>query len=382
MRFIYAVLALFFFVGAATAQSADQAIQNYNAARSGGDPALRIQTAIELGHAAIANPDRSDAQTLAFEAAQTLCLIDDCKGALPFTDWLLQMAGEPQGAQPGDEAILAAYSAWSAKPNKKNRKALDAALDPITTRQPSLLSVTIFQKRYVSDLQKDRWLAGKTSAEAAAVHFESAKDVIGSNWSDAVTSSLVAAFNQIQREETVLAMASHEGRLKRMHGEMQSASATIPDWVDDHRYRATAWRMAMAAYFLSENGPQRSKQLDTKIDEVLGELADPDLPPPTPAQSGDTQPFCGGTFDMKPKLSYPRGAGRKGLFGAALMRISVTDGKVSAVEPLAAVPYEGFKDHAAQTIMKWSWVPSDPGAGVTCTLNNKNIELPLVFALR
>ncbi|MEO1027920.1 MAG: energy transducer TonB [Pseudomonadota bacterium] len=369
--------------GWAAAQTADDIIRSFNQAKRSGSIADRVSASEALGAFAIANPDEEDAFILGYEAAQTLCRLGECAAAVPITDWLATQAPDAE-VEPTDLAVLIALANWSEKPRGKQRKALDEALGAIVDRAPSLLSVVAFQRRYSSDLSaQSNWGRAAESAGDAADHFAQAKGVIGMQWSDARTSELAARFNNKRAEQTVLNMAKHERDLGIMINEARDDEGNYPEWLDDHKYRADAWRMAMEAYFLTNKPKTTAQRLINEAKEVVGEFGGPTVPPGVDEEEPEQEglPFCAGRFDMKPSLQYPSGAAQRGLFGAAIMRITVADGEVSEVEALAAVPFEGFKESAAKTIAKWKWITTDDGVGVTCGLDRENIVLPLTFSL-
>lgn len=368
----------------ASAQSADEIIGAYNQAQNGGSLAARTSAAEALGAFAVANPTRDDAYLLVYEAGQTLCRLDQCIKAKPLTEWLSTKEGGSTDVDPSDVAVLIALVDWTEKPRGKQRKALDKALAAIVDRAPSLLSVAAFQRRYGADVgSQSNWGRTSQSAGEAAKHFEPYKDLIGQQWSSARTSELAARFNDKRDRLAVLDMAKHDRLLRDMIVEVFQKEGDRPDWMDEHRYRAEAWTMAMEAYFRSEKTRATADKIRQEVDEILGDFAGPTEWPETEEEKPDTQklPFCGGTFNMKPALQYPRAATERGLYGAALMKITITNGEVSDVEALAAVPFEGFKASAAETISKWKWVSNDPGVGKTCGLDRENIILPLTFAL-
>ncbi len=84
---------------------------------------------------------------------------------------------------------------------------------------------------------------------------------------------------------------------------------------------------------------------------------------------------------MTPQLRYPLRASQRGMYGAVLAKINVTDLQVSDVEILAAVPHSTFEERARETIMKWRWEVSSGTPGETCRTDHSNIFIPLVFAM-
>ncbi len=387
------ILAIIYLLCAAiaSADDVDAAIRSYNAAKSGGDFQSRMETATALGTVAMSADHRSDATLLVFEAAQTLTLNGRYSQALGMVDW---MAEQPPVTDTVlrqiDIELLSVYTKWLDSKSNKSRKSFDKVLQKFANADPSLLSLAAFQSRHAHDIEKGRWSAAAVTAHATADHLEPAKSIVGEIWSNAKLNALSAQFNHQRKVETLLEVAKHEAELKMMHRSMHAQEGEHPGWITGQLHRTEAWRLAMTAYFYSSSHRIESKRerLSGQINEVLT------LPPSeieiTHAKAATATekmslPFCRGSFDMRPALSYPSGAAEKGMYGAIIMSIDVKNGKVSKAKALAAVPSDGFIESAQETIQKWTWKVSDEfrdEIGTTCGLDGEDIRLPLTFEMQ
>ena len=190
----------------------------------------------------------------------------------------------------------------------------------------------------------------------------------------------IALFNHRQKKEALIEMVeveAHLHTLEHVRGE------ELEDWVRPMKYRAEAWQLAMIAYFDSAN---KRRPSDTELDAIKEELHPPgyhdDAAEKGPPLS-DRLPFCDGKYKKKRALRYPRGGVRKGMYGSVIVEVdTASDGKFQNVEVLAAVPSEGFREHATKVISTWSW---QPVAGVTpgadCRLEGEGMIIPIVFSL-
>lgn len=374
---------------AADAPDINQAISAYNDAVSNGTPDARTEAARQLGTAIMANPDREDAAVLAYEAGQTLCVYAACEGADEVAAFA---AGQPLNSdaiRPGDIALLADFAAWKSDPDRKTRKALDETLAAQVESGASMLSLVAFQSRYLADYSEGDWQDAARSAGEAATHFEPFRNMVGQQWSDARIASITANFNDDPDTEDVLGMARHHVEIGKMSA---AAGDEAPAWLDDHWYMSDAWVMAMSAYFHSGGGRTLGSRLkgpdpdrlDDRVDDITAELdeIEDSLPAVEPEAGADNAlPFCDGTFRMKPALRYPSGVANRGMFGAVIARVTVSDLAVSDVEILAAVPSQTFEETAEETIRQWRWKVETGKPGETCRASRENIVLPMVFQL-
>lgn len=370
----------------AFADDLSDAIQAYNAAQQGGDRATRISTARDLGTAALTAPERDDTSVLIFEAAKTLIIQGSALDAKEMAAWL-EAAEIDENSQidPIDTNIVIEYVRWAEDPSKSNRQALDDALEIVEPLAPNLLSLMVFQERYVADLEKGNGRALVTSAKAAATHLEPAKTAVGELWSNAVIMSHSAAFNWSTSKESLFDMARHEVALRQlhadMHAEMNEGSVEHPEWINKHMALSETWRLAMDAYFdsdASENRSQRTRRIE-EVENILDWESPVRMVHSGEEDLSEALPFCGGEFDMKPKMEYPRRAERQGRVGAVMLSIDVKDGRVSEVEVLAAIPNEGFTDAIIRTVNKWTWMVDEDAVERPCSMDAEGIRLPFTF---
>lgn len=400
MRIIFSALIFVFFIPFAYADATNDAIRTYNSAKQSGDAAVSIKAAIGLGEAAINDPGRSDQATLVYEAAQSLVIDGANEQAAKFASWLEDnRSPEMSSAVASDIALLNAYLRWLDKPNNRNRRTLDDAMEAMLPEHANMVSVAAFQARYVSDMQRKKWRAARRSAEAAATYMEPIKSVIGEQWSYAVIYANSSRFYYAQNEEPMFNMARHQAALERIHWEWHEVSDEHPEWINKHRYLAEAWWKAMEAYLESDAPLSRAKIQERKdqVTEILnwyerfeasGEMeelkkhyANPDRPLDDDSAT-EQLPLCDGEFDMEPKLEYPEDAAEDGLVGAVIISLDLKDGRVAHIKTLAEVPTEGFSKDMIKTIKKWTWKTEDEGLGETCSLDAQGITWPFTFALR
>ena len=377
---------------AGQANDINDVISTYNEAAATGTAAERSAAARALGGAAMSNPDRDDAGLLAYEAGQSLCVYDACDGTPQLAAFAASADIPANAVPPAHIAILGAYADWKASPGGQSRDALDAALQAGVDSGVSLLTLTAYQARYLHDFERSDYREAEINARRAAEHFAPFKDMIGKNWSDAAIAGIIAGFNRNPDTQDVVEMAEHRVALAKLSSE----TSEIPDWLDRHRHLSYAWQLAMHAYYQSGGGRRQTgsrlqgpdpDELETVVSSVERRIRDyPRIR--TRIVSADeyeaeerSLPFCSGEFNMKPELRYPTRAGQKGMYGAVIAKITVTDLEVSEVEILAAVPMSGFEKRAKETIMKWRWEVSSGTPGQTCRTSRNNIVMPMVFTL-
>lgn len=367
----------------AAADRVNDAISTYNAVVSAGDTDAKVSAALELGEAAMAAEVRDDAALLVFEAAKTLCLSNACASAKPYANWAMSAGGNFEGVAFEEFVALSRYADWRADTNKATRAALDQALTQLVATEPSLMSVVMFQRRYNEDLIDGEWESGAVAAQHAADHFAPVRDVIGQQWSRAKLASISSAYNSEPDIEHLYAFARLEQELNMLYSLLDEAETEDPGvaWLNDNRYAAQAWRLAAEAYFISTS---HRKPIQAQIlEDEIGAIVSYQTGEPEPVDPNALQ-LCAGEMRMRPALSYPGRVERRGQYGAVIMELTLKDGKVASVTPLAAVPSEGFKDRAAKTIAKWTWKTSVPkrDIGVTCKMDRDQMILPIIFALK
>ena len=145
----------------------------------------------------------------------------------------------------------------------------------------------------------------------------------------------VGLFNGYLDSDAMIEMAHAEGYARSIRDE----SGEQPDWAYAIKWKATAWGMAMSAYFESV-GKRYPK--DAEIDAILAsygyniEESDEEARQ-TAGESG--LPHCPGELVQRPKMRYPVGGVRRGLFGAVILRLEFDrEGQVINPEVLASVP--------------------------------------------
>lgn len=369
----------------AVADEVTDAIVAYNQARESGETTARIAASIKLGDAALANKNNPNAVIMAFEAGQTLCFLQDCRGTAPYADWAATQDAEGAGLRAADVALLQAYAAWRNKSSGRTRNALNDALKPLVDTEPSLLSMVAFASRYQSDMAEGKWSAVRRSAGAATTHFEPDKNTIPTYYINAKSSRTIADFVDRPTPEGVLSFAKLEVEWEVLNHELDIEREP---GMKDLYWVINAWHLATQAYTLSD--PSIAKRKRNQIVDEANLILD-GIPADARCevcQASETSegernsgrlPFCKGSFKMEPEMEYPEIPAWRGYFGAVLLRVAIKEGAVDTIEPLAAVPTKVFEEHAMDTVSQWTWDVQDGVPGETCRLDRKNIILPLIF---
>lgn len=388
MRIAILIVINLIFSGSVFSQDLSAAIRDYNAAQQSGDRSAKVDAARGLGAAALASPVESDTPILVFEAAQTLTLNGLDSETADLISWLAAESF-PDGSAIAqiDVDLLVSYARWRDDPKRSTRNALDEAMIAVAGYEPTLLTLFVFQQRYVSDLESGAFQRLPKSALAAAEHLEPVKHVIGESWSAAAIVAHSAAFNRSTREDALYAMAEHYVALQKLHAEMHKEGADHPEWINKQIHLSDTWQLAMAAYFDSLATDNRGKKLrrDERLEAILNGapedvLTDARHDPVDPA-SPERLPLCPGRFDMQPKMEYPSRAARQGRVGAVMLSFEIQDGRPTNAEVLAAIPFEGFADDSIETLNKWTWIVDEGVDQETCGLDHDNIRMPFTFVL-
>lgn len=377
MRGLLYLCVLFFVISPpADGEDANAAIAAYNSAREAGDPQTMASAARELAAAAIANPERSDAALLGFEAGSTLCLVNDCEGALEVAEFAVGLTPSSNLPPTDQRVALLALTRYAKRETRSTRRALDEALTPLIDSDPSLLSVLAFRRRLDDAVSAGKWRQAVKSASEAAIHFEKLEDVRPDLLASARMTAITAAFNQSPKSSQILDMARFEATYGAMRSDIHSLDEENPKWLDDAYFSAFAWRLAMTSYFESSS---RQRPADEEIEDILGDYASPSA---EQTVVPGALPACEGRPNYEPKLRYPRGQAVRGRIGAVVVRFKVRDGEIVEPEVLAAVPYEGFKEGVLETILKWKWELDDDQPERPCSPDHDNVLVPYVFSLR
>ena len=297
---------------------------------------------------------------------------------------LLALPTFADDAAPDSSAVEAAHAAWSAKANKKTRKALDEALDAYDG-PPTTATVLAHLARVKADGANGRASALRSSAQAAANHLEHAKDQLPQQYLELRYMAAASLFNHRQKPEAIKEMAHVQGEAYLYKESSERDDAAFRDLHNNSR----AWIMAMEAFF-DTRGKARPKSQD--IEAILasygadtetinakareGETLDPD--------TGEQRlPFCKGGLEMTPRLKYPKSALYKGMVGAVIFEFDQDEtGAIINPRVIASVPDEGFKEKALKTVKRWSYkADENETPGETCRLDRTSLQLPVVFEI-
>lgn len=388
---IIAILAAITAPGA-NAQIPSEPIAAYNEAVNAGDASLLEPAALELTETAMANPGDDRSTLLAFEGAWSLCRIGQCEDAIAPAEFTLTQPETREHPVMQDREVLAAFATWADKQNRRNRKRLDTALEAVTNKTPSLVSLTAFQNRFAHDLQEGDWSRLEDSAGEAARHLEPIGDQVPQVWITARFAEIIGGFSLRRRDDQQEAMVHLEGELYQMYYGHEDGEDTAPGWLKDAYWRASAWRLAMSSYFASTDDRRTGSQIggaqglsDRQIDELLAGYMDGVDRVKTPADEADAEdkrPFCEGKLIQKPRLRYPGKAAFRGQVGAVIVSFRFVEGRVSDIEVLASVPNEGFEDEVVKTVSQWRWERAETQPSEPCRMSRDDVIQTLVFQLR
>lgn len=366
--------ACFLLCASAQAEITDADILSYNVAVQSGDSEQLRSAAKQLASSAMLTPNHPHAGRFAYEAGWALSRVGDFAEAARVAEFADSRAGA--GA---DTGLLKAYTAWKIKSSPATLSALDAALSAFETAGPNGLSVTAFRDRYVGEVQDRDFNSAALLAQRATKHFAIGGDPFAEFVMEARLVDLTSRFNAYPKVEQFEEIVHLRGELAKVRGE---AGDDAPDWVNDYYWNANAWQLAIGAYFTSVKKKHLSPKETEAILASYEEGLYTDLPPVDNSSAEEKLRLCEGSLIQKPAMRYPSGSGRKGKFGAVIVKFQFEDGNVRDPEVLAAVPFEGFREDVIKTMSKWTYKPSEDPAVAGCGLDYDNVVQEYVFALR
>ena len=274
--------------------------------------------------------------------------------------------------------IVEVKTAYDAKQTSKTRAGLLAALEAYQG-DPTIETVNAHLTLMLNDTNAGDYRKVRESALAAADHLEPVSDILPKQLAEAKFMAAVGLFNGYRDSDAMIEMAHAEGFTRSVRTE----AGDLPEWAEPLKWKATAWRMAMSAYF--ESAGERYPA-DADIDEILVSYGFDQEGANTeairsPGKSG--LPHCPGKLIQRPKMRYPVGGARRGMYGAVILELEFDrDGQVINPEVLASVPLEFFNEKSERTVGKWRYEPkNEADVGVSCALERTNVILPLIFQI-
>ncbi|MEM1036071.1 MAG: TonB family protein [Pseudomonadota bacterium] len=287
-----------------------------------------------------------------------------------------------QTTAPDVTEVVQAHEAWEVDPkDREKRKAIGDALVSYNG-EPTVETLNAHIALMTYSVQNDRPRILRETALAAATHIEPVADIVPQQHGQAAYIAAIALFNDRQSPEALLEMAELEGRMSVLRGD----DGERPEFAEDLYWKSQAWRGAMEAYFVSA-GRKRDLE-DDKVEAILSkwQITDEQINERADLSeaTGPKLPFCEGELVQSPKVKYPRGGARDGMFGSLFLRYSFDEaGRVTDPEVLASIPVEGFEEEVKKTVVKWKWKPAKPdNVGKTCRVSRKNIVQQFIFSLR
>lgn len=293
--------------------------------------------------------------------------------------FLMSMAWPTSSAQTDDiSTVVQSQDAYIENQTAETRANLFSALQAYNGAV-AVETVQAYMLLVANDATAGDARSMRESAAAAAAHLEPVANILPKQYVETKFAAAVAYFNDEQAQDAMLEMAHAEGLARQFRNEMDEQ----PEWAWDLMWRADAWGMTMQAYF--ESARERYPA-DSEINAILDRYgADPDKM--NAAVMADTDeaglPPCPGRMIQRPKMSYPSGGARRGMFGAVILSLEF-DAAGNVINPgvLASVPIEEFDEKSLRVVGKWRFKPDDQSeVGVSCRIQRTNVVQPLVFSL-
>ncbi len=283
-------------------------------------------------------------------------------------------------AQTGDiSGVLAAQTAYEADANKDTRAALMEALTAYDG-PPTVETVQALWAVMINDSMDGDYENMRESALAVEAHIAPVSEILPQQYSEAKFVAAVALFNDERDTDALLEMAHVEGFSKGFYDEQGEK----PDWAESLKWKSDAWGLAMEAYFVSVGERHPS---ETMIQEIIAsygydqqKINDDAMDKPGTITG---LPHCPGKLIQRPRMRYPAGGVRKGLFGAVILKFDFDpEGNVTNPQVMASIPFEEFEERSLKTVGKWKYkADQSRDVGTSCTLERSNVVLPLVFQL-
>lgn len=292
---------------------------------------------------------------------------------------LISMAWPTSSAQVDDvTAVVQSQEAYIENQTGNTRASLLAALQTyngaVTVETVQAYMLLVANDATEGDASKMR-----ESAAAAAAHLEPVADILPKQYVETKFVAAIGYFNDELAQGAMLEMAHVEGLARQIRNDVDEQ----PEWAWNLMWRADAWGMTMQAYFESAREPHPS---DSEINEILDLYgADPDkMNAAVMADIGEEGlPPCPGRMIQRPRMRYPSGRVRRGMFGAVILGLEF-DAAGNVINPrvLASVPIEEFDEKSLRVVGKWRFKPDDESqVGVSCRIQRTNVVQPLIFSL-
>lgn len=275
--------------------------------------------------------------------------------------------------------IVAAQTAYDESQTETRRTALLRALsnyqDDATVETVNAHLIVMSNDVASGDYEKMR-----ESAVAATAHLAPVAEFLPQQYIEAKFVGAISLFNGEEDASAMLEMAHVEGFTGRFR---EPGFDDRPVWAINIYWKATAWTMAMDAYF------ETAKKDHPSEDEINAVLANYKVDTETlnaaakASEAESALPFCDGRVVQSPQLRYPARSMRKGMVGAVIMGMDFdTGGKVLNPKVLASIPSDEFDESLLRTVSKWRYrAKKRKDVGVTCRVDRTNIVIPFIFTL-
>jgi TonB family protein len=320
-------------VQSAAGESLGPAVKSYNAAVAKNDTASVLSAAKTLAAAIVANPDDPQAKTIALEVGSTLCVLGNCADAAA----VAKLAAS--GSTSGDAAVLLALTTAWAKPEKAELAALGAALKTIQGNEPTVLHVAAHAFHYGQFSKSGDHREAAVAADAAAAHLFATRNLVPEYWARAELVATASAFLDRRKDGSLM-------RISELYNWLRLQAVPYeknPDWLNQTMNASLAWEAATSAYLLSSDPNARELRrvksaeqahADARTAAGIAHRAANGLP--------EKPEYCKGELKFGSKPEYPRSASSRNYVGAVVIGFDVTEGKVSNLRVLAAVPNDEF----------------------------------------
>lgn len=359
--FLAAVIAGGLWGGTAQAEIGQPVIKAFNAAVRSGDRAAIKTAATDLSTAVLADPSAKGAAVMGFEAAFQLCVVAACDGAKEVAAKVAKLPIDDPTAHPiaSDRALLRAYVEWRQEPTSKIVRAkFDQALKSLVDKEPTLLSETAFFARLATDMRTSLEYAQRhASAEEAARHFQSSYQISPEFASFTAMEAAVEGFHVQPDAKARLTLVDAHARFLRWRQEAGEADANAP-WVSSHEERLRDWAKLMDVTLerLEEKAPStRDIEAIYERHGVANAIqAETDAARASAVVEIDPAIVCG-ILAASDNPAYPIEAQNSNIEGDAIVRATLTEGKLTRVRVTASYPSLVFGEEARRAANAFTW---------------------------
>lgn len=290
---------------------------------------------------------------------------------------ILSRIGHSLHAQaPNMAEIVTAQSDYGDAPTEAGRSALLGMLSAYQDKA-TVETVSAYLTILSHDLAAKDSYKMRESATAAEAHLSAVARLLPRQYINAKFVAAFATFESTQDATAMIEMAHVEGFAKNYRDPLGEK----PQWVTDLYWSASAWNIAMDAYFDSIDEDHPSEEEISAILKSYDTGNNTQTATGLAAQIEGVLPLCDGRIVQSPKLRNPLRAENQDMVGAVIMEFDFdTEGQVVNPRTLASIPSDKFDETLLSTVSKWRYrATKRRDIGVTCRLERTNVVMPFVF---